>query len=164
LKNHLIQAIAAIKFAKTIGKKLHFHINGNRIEQKGESVVRNLTGLFTQISDQGHELIFHDWCEREEFLSVCSKMDIGMQVSISETFNIVGADIISQGVPLVGSKEIPWIDCSFAPKSTQTEDIYIALLLTHQSPELNVLKNQKELTIYTNKTKEIWSNYFKEII
>jgi len=161
LKNHLMQAIAAVKFAESIDKTLRFHINGNRVEQKGESVVRNLVGFFTHLSHKSHEIIQHDWCDRDDFLKICGQMDIGMQVSISETFNIVGADIISQGVPLVGSKEIPWIDSWFAPKTNQTEDIYAALLLTYQSPELNVSKNQKELTIYTNETKRIWLNYFK---
>lgn len=163
LKNHLMQAIAAVKFSESIGKTLRFHINGNRVEQKGESVVRNLVGFFSHLSHKGHEIIQHDWCDREDFLKICGQMDIGMQVSISETFNIVGADIISQGVPLVGSKEIPWIDSWFAPKTNQTEDIYAALLLTYQSPELNVSKNQKKLTIYTNETKQIWFDYFKEI-
>lgn len=160
LKNHLMQALAAVKFADSIGKTLNFHINSSRIEMKGESVVRNLVGFFSHLSQTGHQLIHHDWTVRDEFLETCSKMDIGMQVSISETFNIVGADHISQGVPLVGSKEIPWIDTWFAAKTSQTEEIYKALLLTHQNPDLNVLKNQKELTIYTNRTKDIWTEYF----
>ena len=161
LKNHIMQAIAAVKFADSINKKLRFHVNGGRVEQKGEPVMRNLIGFFSQLSDKGHQLINHGWQDREDFSNICAQMDIGMQVSITETFNIVGADIISQGVPLVGSKEIPWIDSWFVAKATQTEEIYAALLLTHQSPNLNVTKNQKELTIYANKTKDIWLEYFK---
>ena len=87
-------------------------------------------------------------------------MDIGMQVSFSETFNIVGTDLISQGVPIVGSKEIPWMNEWFCARPTETEEIYRALLLTHQSPQLNVSKNQELLTKYTNKTREIWKKYF----
>jgi len=160
LKNHIMQAIAAVKFADSIGKTLNFHVNTNRVEMKGDSVVRNLVGFFAHLSNKNHQLVHHDWCDRNDFLNICGNMDIGMQVSISETFNIVGADIVSQGVPLVGSKEIPWIDTWFAAKATQTEEIYRALLLTHQDPMLNVLKNQKSLSIYTNKSKETWFNYF----
>ena len=102
-----MQALAAIKLAERIGKTLLFHINAGRTETKGEPVLNNLRGLFHQLYDRGHKLIEHEWTEREEFIQLCAKMDIGMQVSFSETFNIVGADIISQGVPLVGSAEIP---------------------------------------------------------
>lgn len=160
LKNHVMQAIAAIKFASSIGKKLNFHINSGRIEMKGEPVLRNLEGLFSQLSSFGHNLIHHEWTPREDFLELCGRMDIGMQVSFSETFNIVGADLISQGVPLVGSKEIPWINPWFCARATETEEIYGSLLLTHQSPQLNVSKNQELLTEYTSKTREIWEKYF----
>ena len=160
LKNHIMQAIAAVKFADSIGKKLRFHINSGRIEMKGEPVLNNLEGLFAHLSDDGHQLLHHEWTPREEFLELCATMDIGMQVSFSETFNIVGADLISQGVPLVGSKEIPWIDNWFCARATETEEIYGALLLTHQTPELNVIKNQELLTTYTSKTRKIWEDYF----
>ena len=160
LENRIMQAIAAVKFADSIGKKLRFHINSGRIEMKGEPVLNNLEGLFAHLSDDGHQLLHHEWTPREEFLELCATMDIGMQVSFSETFNIVGADLISQGVPLVGSKEIPWIDNWFCARATETEEIYGALLLTHQTPELNVIKNQELLTTYTSKTRKIWEDYF----
>jgi len=162
LKNHIMQAIAAIKFANAIGKKLNFHINSGRIEMKGESVLHNLESLFSHLSDDGHQLFHHEWTPRQEFLNLCRTMDIGMQVSFSETFNIVGADLISQGVPLVGSIEIPWIDSWFCARATETEEIYGALLLTHQSAQLNVRKNQELLTAYTSKTRKIWEKYFKK--
>jgi hypothetical protein len=160
LKNHVIQAIAAIKFAEKIGKKLRFHINGGRIEMKGEPVMNNLKALFLHVSDRGHQLVKHEWTPREEFLKICAQIDIGMQVSFSETFNIVGADLISQGVPLVGSVEIPWIDTKFAAPATETEIIYKKLLLVNKKPKTNVESNQYLLNRYTNKSKKIWLKYF----
>lgn len=163
-KNHMIQAIAAIKFADHIGKKLRFHINVGRIEMKGEPVMSNLRSLFLQLYDQGHQLIANTWAPRDEFLMLCGKMDIGLQVSFSETFNIVGADIISQGVPLVGSVEIPWIDSAYSSRAESSEDIYNALLLAHSEPQRNVESNQVKLTAYTNETENTWIKYFtKEI-
>jgi hypothetical protein len=162
MKNHLTQAIAAIKFAESIGKKLRFHINAGRIEQKGDSVLNNLKALFTQLKSSGHQLIDHGWMPREEFLKVCGKMDIGMQVSMSETFNIVGADLMGQGVPLVGSNEIPWMCKFFTAKPTDTESIYRKLRLTHCFSKVNVFLNQLFLRKYTNKTRKIWVKYFED--
>ena len=160
LKNHVIQAIAAIKFAEKIGKKLKFHINGGRIETKGGPVMNNLMALFFHVSDRGHQLVKHEWTPRNEFLKICEKMDIGMQVSFSETFNIVSADLLSQGVPIVGSKEIPWINPLTIAEPTETEKIYKLLLRTHWFPQFNVKTNQCLLNGYTNKSKKIWVKYF----
>lgn len=161
LKNHLIQAIAAIEFADKIGKKLRFHINANRMEMKGEPVMHNLRGLFEQLADKGHELVGHEWTPRDQFLELCASMDIGLQVSFSETFNIVGADLISQGVPLVGSVEIPWKVILFAANPTESSDIVKKLLRTYHWPIVNVKTNQWLLTHYTNTTSCIWKRYFK---
>lgn len=160
LKNHLIQALAAIEFADSIGKKLRFHINSGRVEQKGDSVMKNLKELFTHVADSGHELINNEWAPREEFLELCGKMDIGMQVSFSETFNIVAADLISQGVPIVGSNEIPWLSCFYGAKPTHTKSIVNKLKLTYLIPDANIYLNQKLLNRYINKTEKIWVTYF----
>jgi len=89
LKNHLVQAFAAIDFANQLGKKLRFHVNAGRIEMNGSPVINNLKGLFEQIHERGHQMINHQWRPREEFLELCATMDIGMQCNFSETFNMI---------------------------------------------------------------------------
>ena len=163
MKNHLLQAIAAIRFADTIGKKLRFHINYGRIEQNGDPVYKNLVSLFSHVYDSGHRLVKHDWCPREDFLKICEKMDIGMQVSFSETFNIVAADLVSQGVPVIASSELPWINPIYTSKPTKSWKIYISLLLTYLSPWINTKSNQLLLKRYTEKSKRIWIDYIKKI-
>jgi len=162
LKNHMVQAVAALKFAKKIDKKLHFHINAGRVEMQGSSVLNNLKGFFQHLHDQGHQMIAHEWCPREEFLELCSHMDIGMQCNFSETFNIVSADLISQGVPIVGCSEIPWATRLFNADPTESNEICNKMLLTHAHPQENVWLNQKFLTRYTNKTRKIWEKLFNE--
>jgi len=161
LKNHLLQAFGAIEFAEKIGKQLRFHVNAGRIEMQGGPALNNLKGLFQQISGHGHQLINHQWTPREGFLELCASMDIGLQVSFSETFNIVGADIISQGVPLVGSKEIPWAIPFTGAEPTESENICRKLMLAYRFPQVNVRVNQWALTHYTNKTVGTWAKYFK---
>ena len=162
LKNHMVQAVAAVKFAESIGRKLEFHINGGRIEMKGDSVMNNLRAFFQHLAPRGHKMIMHKWTPREEFLEICAKMDIGLQVSFSETFNIVGADLISQGVPIVGSKEIPFASHYFNADPTSSNDIAEKLTSVWNSPDFNVAENQKNLSKYTETTKSIWLDQFKE--
>lgn len=104
LKNHLNQAVAAIVFANNLGRSMRFHVN-LRTEQSGDAVLRNLRAMI----QPPHSLVEVPWMERCPFLSYCRAMDIGLQVSISETFNIVAADLIASDVPVVGSEEIVWL-------------------------------------------------------
>ena len=162
LKNHVLQAFGAMEFAEKIGKRLRFHVNAGRIEMQGGPVLNNLKGFFQQIYDHGHEMINHQWTPRAEFLELCGQMDIGLQVSFSETFNIVGADLISQGVPLVGTAgEIPWAVSGFCADPTNSADICEKLMLAYRLPWLNVKLNQWSLTNYTAKTADIWTKYFE---
>jgi hypothetical protein len=162
LKNHMIQAIAALKFADSIGKKLNFHINAGRIEMKGEPVMNNLRNLFQHLFERGHQLVGHEWVPREEFLKLCSTMDIGMQVSFSETFNIVGADFISRGVPLVGSIEIPWMATHYCARAQNHDEIVKVLKLAYENPNNNLICNQSKLSQYTNLSQQTWIEYFTQ--
>lgn len=45
-KNQLAQAVAAILFAEKRHAVVHFYINSTRIEQRGESILKNMRALF----------------------------------------------------------------------------------------------------------------------
>jgi len=160
LKNHLNQAMSAIKFANKIGKKLNFHINADRIEMQGQPALHNLIGLFKHFADKGHQLICHDWCDHSEFLVLCELMDIGMQVSLTETFNIVGADLLSQGVPIIGSSEIPWLKDKACASPVDTEDIAGLMAKIYKSPDYYVTMCQDKLKSYVKLTQNCWQLQF----
>jgi len=162
LKNHMLQAAAALKFANRIDKQLRFHINMGRIEMQGNAVMHNLLRFFEHLTDSGHQLIGHEWRPREEFLELCSEMDMGLQVNFSETFNIVTADLISQGVPIVGSYEIPWATRFFNARPAESDEIADIMYRTYKYPQINVKLNQRNLTKYTSTTEKLWVKYFKE--
>ncbi len=121
MKNALTQAMAAIKFADRKNLEVHFHVNAGRVEQNGENVLKNLRALFNGLKH--HVLVEHPWMEYKEFVQLVRTMDIGMQVSLCETFNIVSADFVSNDIPLVGSKEISWLPKMFCADDTSSEDI-----------------------------------------
>lgn len=160
LKNHLSQAMAALMFAVQEKKKLRFHINLGRVEMKADPILRNLQGMFQHLEGSGHEMIGHQWVPRDEFLDICSKMDIGMQCNFSETFNIVSADLLSQGVPVLTSKEIPWADASTNADPTNTENMATLMRTIYYDSDFKVKINQRNLTNYTKETETIWLDYF----
>lgn len=107
LKNQLQQAFAALKFAEWLGRPLRYHING-RVDSGGLAPLNNLFGLFDQLDPTTAEVINHDWEDRETFIGTLRGMDMLMQVSMSETFNIVAADAVLAGIPVIATDELPW--------------------------------------------------------
>ena len=125
MKNALTQAFAAIKYADSVGKKCRFHINSGRVEHGMSSLV-NLRGLFDSLHGK-HELVEHDWLDRDAFLALVRTMDIGVQMSFSESFNIVAADFVSEGIPMIVSPEIDWVPEFFMAVATDIDDTAAAM-------------------------------------
>lgn len=155
LKNQLAQAMAAIQFANDIDVRLQFHVNVARLEMKGDNALRNLEALF--LNSTGHKLVKHGWLDHPEFLDAVGEMDLCMQVSFSESFNIVAADCISSGVPTVMSKEIPWAKSGLA-HPTDISGMVKALKAAWSCRRLNVFINQKALTNYSNRSERVWTS------
>lgn len=131
LKNHVQQAVAALRWARVMGKPLRFHINGGRVEFGGAGILNSLRAMFSGAGDA--ELVEHAWLDHDHFLDLVASMDISMQVSFSETFNIVTADAVSLGVPVVVSHEIAWVDDAFKCLTTKANDIVQKMHRAHQA-------------------------------
>lgn len=153
MKNTLLQAMAAMAFANKIGKKLHFHVNG-RCEQNGENIHRNLVYLFKGTE---HTLVGHPWCEHAEFMALVAEMDLGMQISFSETFNIVAADMVTANVPLVGSQEIDWLSIWYKARTTDLDDIVLFLYFAYYGKKTGIQKlNKIGLDTCNYKAMNVW--------
>lgn len=160
LKNHMIQAIAALMFAKKLGRKLHFHINTGRNEMKGDPILKNLISMFEGLKDAGHVLHLHQWMPHPEFLEVVKTMDIGLQVSFTETFNIVSADLAACNIPIVVSEEVMWA-VPFYASPTSSKDIVKKLEITWFFKKLFAAANKVLLRIYSMCSEKLWVKYFR---
>jgi hypothetical protein len=160
MKNQLIQAVAAIEFAHDLNTPLRFHINGTRVEQKGDSVIKNIRHLFANVT--GCELVEHPWMNHTDFVKLVSSMDINMQVSLSETFNIVTADAVVNGTPVVVSSEINWICWPFRANPTSTKSIKTRLMVAHLLGTFGLhVINEWKLKRYNRKAKRLWLQYLR---
>lgn len=154
LKNQLAQAVAAVQFAEAKGYGLNFHINGNRVEMKGAPVLHNLIGLFDHLPHAS--LVLHDWQPHGDFRRLVGTMDMGLQVSYSETFNIVAADFVAEGVPLVTSDEIFWTTATAYADPNRVDSIVSKMNLVFTFPAANVIRNQKKLRDFDSQSVEHW--------
>lgn len=156
LKNHLSQAIAAIEFADKLGKTLKFHINASRVEMNGDNCLKNVRSLFA--GSNKHSLVEHNWASHSDFLNLIKNMDVCMQVSFTETFNIVAADASVCGVPTVVSKEIIWAD-EFPADPTNTVDIVQKLQYTYENSHHIVNSHCAGLRKYVQASKILWLEF-----
>jgi hypothetical protein len=173
LKNHLTQAVAAIKFARYLGRKLEFNVNTSRVEGYGEPIKKNLQELFSYT--RRATLVEHPWMPRsgswdEEgethvcFLDLMKTMNFSLQCSFSETFNIVSADAVLMGVPIVTSAQVPWLRHMFHADPNDSESIFQHMITADaQRPyETNTwLQTQwHDLKTYCDQTERHWVERF----
>ncbi len=160
MKNQVVQAIAAMRFADRLGKRLIFHINGDRLENGGEPVLKSLRAIFDAT---GHTLHEHPWYDHDAFLSLMLSMDVVCQVSFSETFCIVAADAASEGVPIVCSPEIPWACSLFTADPTSSEDIgdkmHTVYRVKLESPGFNPAV--EGIRAFNQATRRRWTEVFR---
>lgn len=159
LKNQLQQAVAAIQFCQQTRRRLRFHINASRIEQVGSPVLRNLRALFSHTYSS--QLVEHPWLEHDEFVDLMQEMDFCMCVSFSETFCIVGADAVSAGVPLIGSKEIPWLGEYAIADPTVSNDMVYRLMRAEMLRREWVRAQWHGLQDYNEETQRVWRSMLR---
>lgn len=156
LKNHLQQAFVALRFADDKGKKLRFHVN-SRKDHAGDQPFRNVQSLLEAV---GAELVIHEWENRETFLESLNNVDLLMQVSISETFNIVAADAVLVGTPILVSKEISWAYPTYGdPQSVADCLKKLHVIMNNKSFFIN--GNRAGLNIYASASRRRWMSYLE---
>jgi len=161
LKNHLQQAIWAEEFSQKVKRPLFLHVNITEHEGNDTgSVLKNLRNLF---KNSKSKLVEHPWYSHASFLKLVKQMDLGMQVSFSETFNIVTADLVSQGVPVVASSEIEFVNplCKVEANDACGALTAMKIAIDYGSYGLNFL-NQQMLNNSNKKAAKAWRKLVRQ--
>jgi len=161
MKNQLLQGVAAIALADRLGRKVEFHVNGTRFEQGGESVLRNLRAMFAGCRNA--KLVEQPWLDHDGFMGLVSGMDLGMQVSFSETFNIVAADFVSAGVPVIVSPEMEWLPVWTKASTTDSESMVETAVLNLRVARIgSTIINRICLSRHNERVSRCWMGFVGE--
>lgn len=158
LKNHTSAAAASLMIAKQRQCDLEFWISSNR-EEHGKGIVQALRNMFSNLP--WAKLIENPWQSWSDFRHTVSHMDLCMQASMTETFNITIADAVAEGVPIVVSPVIEWAPSECKADPDMVEDIARVghtMLNDPFAPE----RNLKALTKFQNDAVNIWLNYLND--
>jgi hypothetical protein len=168
LKNPAFQALCAIKAADILGKTLHFHITLAKIDTyddehqvKLNPVLKNLEEIF---ANSHHILVKHEWNENAEFQHLIKKMDIGIQLSFSESFNIVAADFINNNKLILVSEAIDWMPGIFKASTINYDEVTKKIIFMYKHRHSCILKKlmHRSLNKYNKKAEKMWLNFIQE--
>lgn len=122
LKNLMGAAGAALEIARDLRRPLEFWISGGRVEGGEAGVVLGaVQNLLYNVP--GVKLMLNTWQSWPEFRQVIGQMHLLLQPSYTESFNMVTADGVVQGVPSVVSEAIDWVPDSWKADSDDVLDI-----------------------------------------
>lgn len=160
LKNQCFQALCAIEAANKMHKKLMFHITPH-LTSENDPVFRNLVQIFETTE---HELVIHPWMDTDKFHKLISKMDLGLQLSYTESFNIVAADFISKNKLLVASQAIDWMPEIMQASTTNYEQAVAKIIWVYHHRNDFALKQltRTALMEYNREAKRKWHRFMQE--
>jgi hypothetical protein len=101
-KNFMTAAGAAVIIHKHLRVPVEFHMSMGGEEDWTSTAIEHL------LERSGVTLVRHPWRYWDDFIEVVSGMDLMIQVSYTESFNMITADGINAGVPSVVSSAIDW--------------------------------------------------------
>lgn len=123
-KNHTSSCAVAMIMAKELRKKLRFYVNVNR-QEHGPGVLEALKAMTNNV--EGVTLVEVPWKPWHDFKHVVADMDLCMQLSHTETFNITSADAVNELVPCLVSAAIEW--CPPSWKVVNTDNLGQAAMI-----------------------------------
>ena len=104
LKNMFSAAVAAVIMSERLRTDVEFHMTtGREGSQQTINCVQELLQNHKRV-----KLVVNTWTVWSEFRTLVSTMHLMFQPSFTESFNIVTADGIAEGVPSVVSEAIDW--------------------------------------------------------
>lgn len=107
LKNPTVSAVAALSIASSLGTDLEFHINSGRSDGWGDRLIKAVRAIFAGMPHA--RLIEDPWDTWPNFRRTVRNMHLLLQPSFTESFNVVTADGVAEGVPSVTSDVIEWV-------------------------------------------------------
>lgn len=155
LKNILSAGAAALELASGLRVNLEFWISGKRIEGAPRTAT-SLEEMFNGLP--WAKLIQQPWQRWPNFRQSARHMHLLMQPSFTETFNMVTADGVAEGVASVVGNAITWAPQSWVAKVDSVSDIAMVgrhLLYDAKAP----IDGLNALTTHNESGFNDWLNY-----
>lgn len=155
-KNQLVAAEAAITMATRLGVNLELYIQTGHWDADGKHVNARKE-LFDGLPNA--KLIEVPWDAWPRFRRTISAMDILISPSFDETFCVIAADGIAEGVPSVVTPAMEWTPETWWSKPWDQANVaHVGMALLHNRTGA-VYEGRKALLEYVNNGTRKWIDY-----
>ncbi len=158
-KNVMTSAAAAMLLGKMTGRFVEFNVSTGREDGGGNVILNAIRQMMIQVPNV--ELVERHWSDWREFKRVVRDMDILFQMSYTESFNMVTADGIAEGVPSVTSDAIVWVPNEWRAQSDNVFDIAKVAYRLLEHREKEVKRGQMALQEHNEKGLKYWQEFLK---
>jgi hypothetical protein len=158
LKNHTTAAAAALTIARERGCDLEFWLSVDR-EEHGKTVLQAVRNLFTGLP--WAELREAAWLPWASFRRLVGSMDLVLQPSFTESFCIVVADSVAEGVPAVVSHAVEWVPDAWKAHPDEIREIARIGSMLLSSPT-SADDGLRALQRYMEASVAIWKAYLSD--
>lgn len=121
LKNMMTGAAAALQIGADFREPLELYMCGGRTEGGGLTVLGSIRAMYAGLKSA--KIMQHDWEPWPQFRRTVAHMHLLLQPSYSESFNVVSADGVAEGVTSVVSSAITWAPDHWKADVDDTLDI-----------------------------------------
>jgi hypothetical protein len=121
LKNLMSAAGAAVEIARGLRVPLDLWLSAGRAEGGGETVLAAVKEMLAGLPNVN--LVLNGWQSWPKFRKVVGHMHLLLQPSYTESFNMVTADGVAEGVPSVVSEAVDWAPAYWQAKVDDSRDI-----------------------------------------
>ena len=155
LKNLMTAAGAAVEIANSFRADLEFWVSAGRNEGGGpvlDAVRQMMHGLHHV------KLVENGWQTWPQFRQTVRHMHLLLQPSYTESFNVVTADGVAEGVPSVVSEAIHWVPDNWKAKVDDAGDIARVghrLLTSRRAPQQGLAA----LKQHNTRSMRIWKSF-----
>lgn len=155
-KNQLCAAEASVMIGKALGCDVELYVNSKRPDG-GERMIESRQELFHQLP--GCKIVDVPWASWPHFRDITASMNLLVQPSFDETFNVCTADGIAEGVPSVTTSALEWTPESWWARAEDPHSIMrVGVGLLHSSGHA-VEEGRTNLKKYVSTALHRWSDY-----
>jgi glycosyltransferase involved in cell wall biosynthesis len=157
-KNLLSAAEGAVEIAERLGVGLEYYVNSGRDENQwgGKRMIESRRELFDGMANK--KIVEVPWAPWPKFRRIVRTMDLLINPSFDETFCVVTADGIAEGVPSVCTGAMEWTPTNWHAEPWDPTDIMrVGMGLLHDPHTVSDARTM--LQRFVTHGTHLWINY-----
>lgn len=153
LKNFLSGAAGAVELARRLRVPIELLLSSGRNEGGNFRALEEMTENIPNL-----RVVQTGWLPWPAFRRLVRTIDLVLQVSYTETFNVVAADAVAEGVPVVASTAIDWVPRWWQAEADEPLDVARVAERLLRDPHA-ARHGREALRTYVNRGVLAWSRF-----